>query len=71
MARNVKYYLKVTVKVVGGTVYAIGNNGKYELDFYHDYENAIVAENECTEEEALKNYVDINGTDEGFYDYEK
>lgn len=67
----VKYYLHGAVKVVGDAVYALGNHGKYVLDFYHDYDNAIVAENECTKEEALKNYVELNGTDEGFYDYEK
>ena len=66
-----RYYLNGTVKVVGGNVYALGNSGKYELDFYHDYEDAIVPEKECTKEEALKNYVEMNGTDEGFYDYEK
>lgn len=67
----VKYYLNGTVKVVGGTVYAIGNDGRYALDFYHDYDDAIAADKECSKDEALKNYVNINGTDEGFYDYEK
>ena len=66
-----KYYLKGLVKVVGGRTYALGNKGKYEWDFYHDYEDAIVPENECTKEDALKNYIKVNGTDEGFYDYEK
>lgn len=66
-----KYYDKGIVKVVGGTVYAIGNNGRYQLDFYHDYDDAVVAEKECSREEALKTYVKLNGTDEGFYDYEK
>lgn len=66
-----KYYDKGIVKVVGGTVYAIGNNGRYQLDFYHDYDDAVVAEKECSKEEALKTYVKLNGTDEGFYDYEK
>ena len=65
-----KYYEKGIVKVVGGTVYALSDSGKYVLDFYHDYDDAIVAEKECTKEEALKNYVRINGTDDGFYDYE-
>ena len=66
-----KYYEKGLVKVVGGTVYALGDDGKYKLDFYHDYDDAVVAEKECTEEEAKQNYVKLNGTDEGFYDYEK
>lgn len=66
----VRYYLKGTVKVVGGRAYALGNDGRYELDFYHDYEDALVPEEECTKEEALENYVGINGTDDGFYDFE-
>ena len=66
-----KYYLHGTVKVVGGAVFALGNNGRYQYDFYHDYDDAIVTEKECTKEEALENYVEINGTDDGFYDYEK
>lgn len=71
MALKVKYYAKGSVKTVGGATYALGNDGKYVLDFYHDYDDAITPENECTKEEALANYVKLNGTDEGFYDYEK
>ena len=68
---KVKYYEKGVVKVVAGVTYALGDNGKYKLDFYHDYDDAKTPEKECSEEEAKKFYVSINGSDDGFYDYEK
>lgn len=66
---NVKYYAKGAVKVVNGVAYA-REAGKYVLDFYHDEDYLIKPENECSREEALKEYVRINGTDEGFDSHE-
>lgn len=66
MSENVKYYAKGAVKVVNGVAYS-REGGRYVLDFYHDDAYLIKPENECSEEEALKEFVRINGTDEGFY----
>ena len=65
MAENVKYYAKGAVKVVNGRVYSRESNG-YVLDFYHDEDYLVKPENECSEEDALKEFVRINGTDKGF-----
>ena len=65
MANNVKYYAKGAVKVVNGVAYA-REGGKYVLDFYHDEDYLIKPENECSEEDAHKEFVRIYGTDEGF-----
>ena len=67
---KVKYYCGGSIKVVGGTVYHMGNNGRYIWDFYHDEDDFIKPENECSKKEALKYYVSCNGTDEGFYEFE-
>lgn len=60
-----KYYANGAVKVVDGIVYARERNG-YVLDFYHDEDYLIKPENECSEKDALKEFVRIYGTNEGF-----
>ena len=49
----VKYYWKGAVKTVNGRVYEWSGN-KWHYDFYHDWDDVITPENECTLEEALK-----------------
>lgn len=66
--KDVHYYGTGAVKKYGGTVYALGDNDRYVIDFYHDYEDVAVPEKEITEKEALQTYVKINGTSEGFYE---
>ncbi len=64
---NVKYYAKGEVKTVDGVAYS-RHRGKYVLDFYHDDQDLIKPENECSEQEARREFVRIYGTDEGFND---
>ena len=65
----VKYYANGAVKVVNGTVYS-RYNGTYVLDFYHDDDDLVKPENECSEEDALKEFVRIYGTNVGFKEHE-
>lgn len=60
-----KYYLKGEIKVYQGKVY-IREKGKYVLDFYHDEDYLIKPKNECSEEEALKEFQRLYKTTEGF-----
>ena len=53
------------VKVVDGIAYS-RYRGAYHLDFYHDEDYLIKPENECSEEDALKEFVRIYGTSDGF-----
>lgn len=62
---NTKYYAKGAVKVVNGVAYTRSNQ-KYVLDFYHDDAYLIKPENECSEQEALKEFIRIYGTNSGF-----
>lgn len=70
MEKNiVKYYAGGEVKTVNGIVYS-RYKGSYVLDFYHDDDDLVKPENECSEEDALKEFVSIYGTDVGFHDHE-
>ena len=69
MANVVKYYANGEVKTVNGAVYS-RYGGKYVLDFYHDDDDLVKPENECDRETALKEFVRIYGTSNGFYDGE-
>lgn len=60
-----KYYANGAVKVKNGVVYS-REKGGYVLDFYHDEDYLVKPENECDRETALKEYVRIYGTSEGF-----
>lgn len=62
---EIKYYAKGAVKVVDGVPYS-REKGGYVLDFYHDEDYLIKPENECDRETALKEFVRIYGTSEGF-----
>lgn len=63
--KNVKYYAGGEVKVVNGVVYS-RTMGGYELDFYHDDDDLVKPENECSREDALKEFVKLYGTSKGF-----
>lgn len=66
---NIKYYANGYVKTINGDVF-VREYGTYVYDYYHDEDAYVTPSNECSEEDALKSFIDIYGNGDGFYTYE-